>query len=124
MRAIFRLIVLVALAPPAGAQSLQVFGYAGLLGEWELTASVTERDSSGIKEFSGPLTMSHVGICSVDGPEEKTGEIRLRISEARMQATLLVDGVECHYSGRLSDFFSGAMSCPNRPEVPLKLWVK
>jgi hypothetical protein len=124
VRAIFQLMVLVALASPAGAQSLQVFGYAGLLGEWELTASVTEKESSATKEFSGPLTMSHVGICTVDGPEERTGEIRLRISEARMRATLLVDGVECHYRGRLSDFFSGAMSCPDRPEVPLKLWVK
>ena len=35
-----------------------------------------------------------------------------------MQATILVDGVECHYRGRLSDFFSGAMSCPDRPEAP------
>ena len=44
MRAIFQLIVLGALATPAGAQSLQLFGYAGVLGEWELTASVTESD--------------------------------------------------------------------------------
>ena len=41
VRAIFQLIVLGALATPAGAQSLEVFGYAGVLGEWELTASVT-----------------------------------------------------------------------------------
>ena len=124
VRAIFQIIVLVALASPAVAQSRQVFGYAGILGEWELNADVTEKNSSGTKEYSGPLTMSHVGICTVDGPEERKGEIRLRISEARMQATILVDGVECHYRGRLSDFFSGAMSCPDRPEVPLKLWVK
>jgi hypothetical protein len=124
VRAIFQLIMLVALASPAGAQSREVFGYAGLLGEWQLTASVAERDSYGTKEFVGPLTMSHVGICTVDGPEERTGEIRLRISEAHMRATLLVDGVECHYRGRLSDFFSGVMICPDRPDAPLKLWVK
>ena len=28
----------------ADAQSLQVFGYAGVLGEWELTATVTRKD--------------------------------------------------------------------------------
>jgi len=124
VRTIFQLAVLGALATPAGAESLEVLGYAGVLGEWELTASVTGNDNT--KAYSGPLTMTHVGICTVDGPEEKKGEIRFRLSESssRIQATLLVDGAECSYSARLSDFYTGAMNCPNRPAVPLKLWVK
>ena len=124
MRTIFQLAVLGALATPAGAESLEVLGYAGVLGEWELTASVTGNDNT--KAYSGPLTMTHVGICTVDGPEEKKGEIRFRLSESssRIQATLLVDGTECSYSARLSIFFAGSMNCPNRPAVPLKLWVK
>ena len=124
MRTIFQLAVLGALATPAGAESLEVLGYAGVLGEWELTASVTGNDNT--KAYSGPLTMTHVGICTVDGPEEKKGEIRFRLSESssRIQATLLVDGTECSYSARLSDFFAGSMNCLNRPAVPLKLWVK
>ena len=124
MRTIFQLAVLGALATPAGAESLEVLGYAGVLGEWELTASVTANDNT--RAYSGPLTMTHVGICTVDGPEEKKGEIRFRLSESssRIQATLLVDGAECSYSARLSDFYTGAMNCPNRPAVPLKLWVK
>ena len=107
MRTIFQLAVLGALATPAGAESLEVLGYAGVLGEWELTASVTGNDNT--KAYSGPLTMTHVGICTVDGPEEKKGEIRFRLSESssRIQATLLVDGTECSYSARLSDFFTG-----------------
>lgn len=124
MRTIFQLAVLGALATPAGAESLEVLGYAGVLGEWELTASVTGNDNT--KAYSGPLTMTHVGICTVDGPEEKKGEITFRLSESssRIQATLLVDGTECSYSARLSDFYTGTMNCPNRPAVPLKLWVK
>jgi hypothetical protein len=124
VRTIFQLAVLGALATPAGAESLEVLGYAGVLGEWELTASVTGNDNT--KAYSGPLTMTHVGICTVDGPEEKKGEITFRLSESssRIQATLLVDGTECSYSARLSDFFAGSMNCPNRPAVPLKLWVK
>jgi hypothetical protein len=124
VRTIFQLAVLGALATPAGAESLEVLGYAGVLGEWELTASVTGNDNT--KAYSGPLTMTHVGICTVDGPEEKKGEIRFRLSESssRIQATLLVDGTECSYSARLSDFFAGSMNCLNRPAVPLKLWVK
>jgi hypothetical protein len=124
VRAIYQLIALVALTTPAGAQSLQVFGYAGLLGEWELTASVTGYEST--EEFSGPLTMKHVGICTQDGPEEKTGNIRFRLSKSSSQirASFLVDGVECSYRAELSDFFTGMMSCPNRPAVPLMLWLK
>ena len=42
MRAFFLPIILGILATPAGAQSLQIVGYSGYLGEWELTATVTE----------------------------------------------------------------------------------
>src|SRR5262245_21325412 len=110
VRAVFQLILLGALATPAAAEPLQIIGYAGVLGEWELTASVTGNDST--KDFVGSLTMTHVGICTVDGPEEKKGEIRFQISQpsSQMSATLLVDGVECTYSGRLSDFFTGVMN--------------
>jgi hypothetical protein len=126
VRAFFLPIVLSALATPAGAQSLQVTGYTGYLGEWELTATVTESVSGRTNEYSGPLTMKHVGLCTQDGPEEKTGEMRLKISTlpSRLNATLLVFGVECTYSGRLSDSYTGTMNCPDRGPVPLRLWVK
>jgi hypothetical protein len=74
-----------AVAAPASAQSLQVIGYSGYLGEWELTATVTEKARLWAKEFSGPLSMKHVGICTQDGPEEKTGEIRFQISALSSQ---------------------------------------
>jgi hypothetical protein len=126
VRAPFLLIVLSAFATPAQAQSLQVIGHAGYLGEWELTANVTGKTSNRTKEFYGPLTMKHVGVCNQDSPEEKTGEIRFQISgsPSRMRATLLVDGVECTYSARLSDSYTGLMNCPDRRAVPLTLWVK
>jgi hypothetical protein len=103
-----------------------VIGYAGILGEWELTATVTKTASDYIKEYSGPFTMKHIGLCTQDGPEEKIGEMRFRISasSAELRATLLVAGVECAYSGRLSDFYTGTMNCPDRQTVPLKLWLK
>jgi tetratricopeptide (TPR) repeat protein len=78
VRAFFLPIVLCALATPAGAQSLQVIGYSGYLGEWELTATVTENVSGHTKEYSGPLTMKHVGVCAQNGPEEKTGKCVFR----------------------------------------------
>jgi hypothetical protein len=120
------LIMLCAMATPADAQSLQVVGYAGVLGEWELTATVTTTDSRRTGEFSGPLTMRHTGLCTQDGAEEKTGELHFRLSSApsRLNATLRLAGVECSYRGKLSDSYSGIMTCPDRPAVPLRLWVK
>ena len=115
------------LATPAGAaRPLQVIGYSGYLGEWELTATVTETAPGSTAEYSGPLTMKHVGICTQDGPEEKTGALRFQISASsfRLNATLSVAGVECTYSGQLSDSYAGTMNCPGRQGVPLKLWVK
>ena len=70
--------------------------------------------------------MTHVGLCTQDGPEEKSGEIRLQLSgsPSRLNATILVAGVACSYSGKLSYFYSGMITCPDREAVPLKLWVK
>ena len=125
VRALALPIVLAALTTPAGAQSLQLIGYSGYLGEWELTATVTENASSG-RQYTGPLTMKHVGICTQDGPEEKTGEMRVQMSASlsQLNATLSVAGVECTYSGRLSDSYTGTISCPDREAVPLRLWIK
>ena len=125
MKALFLPIMLSVLATPAGAaQPLQVIGYSGDLGEWELTATVTETAPGSTAEYSGPLTMKHVGICTQDGPEEKTGALRFLLSASRLNATLSVAGVDCTYSGQLFDSYAGTMNCPGRQGVPLKLWVK
>jgi hypothetical protein len=120
------LFVLGTFATSAQAQTLEVTGYSGLLGEWELTANVAAQVSPRAREYAGSLTMRHVGICTQDGPEEKTGEIRLQLSEPPLllKATLLLDGVECRYSGKLSDSYSGEMTCPGRSSVPLRVWLK
>ena len=120
------MILLLALILPAGADSLQLVGYSGYLGEWELTAALTEDGSTTPKGYSGPLSMKHVGLCTQDGPEEKSGKIRVQMvpSESRIKATLWVDGVECGYQGVLSDFYTGTMDCSGRERVPLKLWIK
>jgi hypothetical protein len=125
VRALILPIVLAAWATPAHAQSLQLIGYSGYLGEWEVTATVTE-DTSGREQYAGPMTMKHVGICTQEGPEERTGKIRLQRSASlsRLNATLSVDGVECTYSGQLLDSYTGTMNCPDREAVPLRLWLR
>src|ERR1700751_1097285 len=120
------LLALMLPAASAGANSLEVVGYSGILGEWELTATVSEDGAATQKRYAGPLSMKHVGLCTQDGPEEKSGKMRLQMmsSASRIQATLWVDGVECGYQGVLSDFYTGTMDCSGRESVPLKLWIK
>ena len=124
--AFWPLLVLSALSTPALAEPRQILGYAGALGEWELTATVNEKTRLLGKEFSGPLSMKHVGICTQDGPEERLGEIRLQISafSSQLDAKLLVEGIECTYSAQSSTPYSGMMACPDREAIPLKLWLK
>lgn len=105
---------------------MQLVGYAGVLGEWELTATVTENPRLMGREFSGPLSMTHVGICTQDGPEQKSGEIRFQISalSSRLDATVSLEGLECTYSAARAEPYSGTMTCPDGKAVPLKLWLK
>lgn len=126
MRALLILFVLGALPAVAQAEPRRVLGYAGPLGEWELTATVSEKKHWWSREFSGPLSMKHVGICTQDGPEERTGQIRFQISalSSQLDATLIIEGTACTYSARLSDPYSGVLACPDRAAVPLKLWLR
>jgi hypothetical protein len=127
-RSASRAIALLALslgAVRAGADPLQIVGYSGYLGEWELTATLNEDDATSAKNYSGPFLMKHVGLCSQDGPEEKSGRIRVQMpSSSRLEATLWVDGVECGYQGILANFYNGTMKCVGREAVPLNLWIQ
>ena len=115
-------LVLNGLPDPLHAQSRGVTGQIGVLGEWELTATVTRQTDSGGPQWVGPLSLKHVGSCSIDGPEEKTGELRLRIPDRLREATaiLTIDGTTCTFSGRL-DAYNGVMACPDRRSVPMML---
>jgi hypothetical protein len=108
----------------AQAQPLNVLGQAGVLGEWELTADLNPTDT-GRKQVSGPLLMKHVGLCTQDGPEERKGELRLKLSRAsQVEATLLIGDVTCTYQGRKDLNYTGTMRCPGQRDVPLLLWLK
>ena len=116
-------IVLAAQLASSPARALELIGQAGILGEWELTANITA--TGGKQEYAGPIVLAHVGLCSQDGPETKAGEIRLRMNGgSRLKASLLIDGNPCTYSATKSDAYVGTMSCRDRRDVPLRLWVK
>jgi hypothetical protein len=71
-------LLLMTLVQPALAGSVQVSGKAGYLSEWEVSAEVMEDRARGKREFSGPLTVRHIGVCAPGRKSEMSGEIRLR----------------------------------------------
>jgi hypothetical protein len=54
----------------------------------------------------------------------REGRLQMSARSSQLNVTLSVDGVACSYSGKLSDSYSGMMSCQDRPAIPLRLWVK
>ena len=112
----------------AQARSLQIIGTAGYLSEWELNGSVTEKGPPGSNEFSGAVVWKHVGLCSANGPEEKSGEIKFQIakssSSSRIQAAITLDGAQCTYNGEFSSGSSGHMDCTDAKGVPLSISIK
>jgi hypothetical protein len=119
---------LLAVALPAEARSLRIDGKSGYLSEWELKAEVTVTVSRGREEFSGQVTLRHVGVCSPNGAVEKAGTIKFHISKSlwssQIHATLLIDGAQCTYKAKLSDGSSGFMDCPGGTAIPLTLSVQ
>ena len=128
LRALLLVIVLSIGAGPADGRSLKVTGTAGLLSEWEFNGDVTETLAGGIKQFSGPVNWKHVGLCSPNGPEEKSGQIQFQVSESRasskIDVTLRLECAQCTYNGILSDSSSGFMDCSNMKGVPLSISIK
>jgi hypothetical protein len=113
---------------PAQAQLRQVTGVAGYLSEWELNGALTERMSTGKRAFSGLVTWKHVGLCSVNGPQEKLGEMSYEIAgsgaPSRINVTISFEGAQCTFSGNFSDNMTGHMNCPDAKGVPLSLSFK
>jgi hypothetical protein len=128
VKTLLLVLVLSAVAGPVHAQSLRVSGEAGYLSEWEVSGNVEESISGRVREFSGSLTMKHVGLCSRAGPEEKVAEIKLQIAKSSLwthfHAALTMDGSKCTFSGKFSDAYSGLMDCADAKGVPITLWIK
>jgi hypothetical protein len=117
-----------AAAAPAQARTLRIDGKSGYLSEWEVKAEVTATVARGREEFSGPVTLRHVGVCSPNGAVEKSGTLKFHISKSlwssQIHATLLIDGAQCTYNANLSKGSSGFMDCPGGASVPLTLSVQ
>jgi hypothetical protein len=121
MRTAVGAILLIGLAGLTSAETRSVTGQAGVLAEWDLTAIVTEQAGG---QWTGPLRLTHVGFCGVDGPQEKTGELRLSERAEGVAVTLTVDGIACTFQGRVKGSYEGVMRCPDRRDEPMMLSIQ
>jgi hypothetical protein len=121
MRALLAVISICVSAAAAQAQSYSASGQVGYLQEWELKASLAKSTSGGKVEYHGPLTVRHIGLCSVNGAEAKTGEMRLTVSRwtSGVEGTLAMDGDSCKIVVSSSPSYSGLLSCRNAQGVPI-----
>lgn len=130
MRAKLAMLLLAGFALPsmtaaARADDIAVTGKLGFMGEWELKARAHDIAAGRRAEFSGPLTLTHVGLCTANGPVEKSGEIRLRragLIWSSIEATLSFDGKQCTFAAHGSKNYEGTLQCPNGG-IPLRLQI-
>jgi hypothetical protein len=112
-----------AIAPAAEARELQISGTTGYLSEWRFEVVLARNATD--EEFAGPLRWKHVGLCSANGSEERSGEINVHIRHmgplSRVNATVSFEKLKCTYSGPFSPTVKGFMECSDRTSLPLTL---
>jgi hypothetical protein len=110
----------------AGAEPYAASGQVGYLQEWELNASLAKTVSGGRIEYSGPVTLRHVGLCSVNGVEEKSGKLRLTMSRApgAAEGTLALEGDSCRIAANQAPSYSGLLTCRNGQGVPISFSIE
>jgi hypothetical protein len=113
-------------AVAAGAEPYAASGQVGYLQEWELKASLAKTSSGGKIEYSGPVTLRHVGLCSANGVEEKSGRIRLTMSRApgAAEGTLAMEGDSCRIVANQAPPYSGLLTCRNSQGVPISFSIE
>jgi hypothetical protein len=123
MKAFALTFLMVVCSGSAQAQSLQLSGKFGFLGEYELAGRLESHAiAAGAIEFLGPLTIRHVGLCTHDGPDEVEAKMRLqRIDGTRVVATLSFEGKECTFRGQMSEGNVGELVCPGE-KLPFNIW--
>ncbi len=110
----------------AGAEPYAASGQVGYLQEWELKANLARTVSGGRIEYSGPVTLRHVGLCSVNGVEEKSGKLRLTMSRlpGAAEGTLAMEGDSCRITATQAPPYSGLLTCRNGQGVPINFSIE
>ena len=111
-----------AAAPTAWAQSYSASGQIGYLHEWEMTGDLAKTVTRLGADYSGTVTLRHVGLCSINGVEQKQARMQLKVSAARLEGTLVMDDDQCRIVVAGSSG-SGLLTCHGGQEVPINLLI-
>jgi hypothetical protein len=125
VRALISAIWIGAGAGSAMAQSYSVNGQVGYLQEWEMKANLAKTITSSGVSYDGPVTLRHVGLCSVNGPEEKSGVVRLMVSRrtSAVEGTLALKDDTCRIVASASKSHSGLLNCRDGQGVPMQFSI-
>lgn len=115
------LLVLTAVTPTAWAQSYPASGKIGYLQEWEITGSLAKAPMPAA-DYSGTVTLRHIGLCSINGVEQKPARIQLKVSSLRLEGTLIMDDDECRIVASRSSG-SGLLTCRSGQDIPINLLI-
>jgi hypothetical protein len=89
--------------------------------EGKLAKTIT---GSGVS-YDGPVTLRHVGLCSVNGVEEKSGVVRLTVSRraSSVEGTLSLKDDTCRIAASASKPHSGLLNCRDGQGVPISFSI-
>jgi hypothetical protein len=112
-------------ATAAFGQSYSVEGQVGYLQEWEMKASRTKTMTSTGVDYDGPVTLRHVGLCSANGVEEKSGVVQLKVSRrnSAIEGTLVIKDDSCRIVVSASKSYSGLLNCRDGQGVPISFSI-
>ena len=125
VRALISAIWIGAGAESTMAQSYSVNGQVGYLQEWELKANLAKTITDSGVSYDGPVTLRHVGLCSVNGPEEKSGVVRITVSRRTLavEGTLALKDDTCRIVASASKSHSGLLNCRDGQGVPMQFSI-
>jgi hypothetical protein len=125
VRALISAIWIGAGAGSAMAQSYSVSGQVGYLQEWEMKANLAKTITDSGVSYDGPVTLRHVGLCSVNGVEEKSGVVRLMVSRrtSAVAGTLSLKDDTCRIAASASKPYSGLLNCRDGQGVPISFSI-
>jgi hypothetical protein len=114
--------MLFATAPAAWAQSYLASGHIGYLQEWEIMGTLAKMVTRLGADYSGTITLRHVGLCSVNGVEQKQARMQLNVSSAHLEGMLVMDDDQCRIVASGSSG-SGLLTCRSGQDVPINLQI-
>lgn len=126
MRLVWAITMLLPLGFGDGAESRELAGRFGYLGEWDVAAVLADEKAgrASAMEFAGALLMKHNAVCGPGETPEKSGHIRMSVRGNRYSAQMTLAGSSCAFSGTLSETAHTFVTCGGEGQIPLRLWFK